>query len=191
MPGRPSPAAVIASASGREPPSRKENADRACSSTYCMAQSYIPSTNQLLCGQIAKNPIKRSMAIKHQLYVPFSRSHSPQHPTTLRRSATAQMHESPALSSVRIQSRPALASALTSTLAGIAGRNLRSANCGDGSHCWSCLSGRRHNMEMVWPMRIEQRGNPTRCLPCESVSPTTARMRAMVISSFAGSGASG
>src|ERR1700760_4248900 len=62
-------AAVSARASGREAPSRKENADRECNSTY-MAQSYIPSTNQLRVLR-SKYAIERSVTIKREIYIPL------------------------------------------------------------------------------------------------------------------------
>src|SRR5215510_7146227 len=60
-----------ASASGSEPPSRKENAERACSSTY-FARSVIHSFHKPLAGKkVLEDAIERDRAVEAQAQVPL------------------------------------------------------------------------------------------------------------------------
>src|SRR5262245_27809114 len=65
------PAQKAANASGSEPPSRKENAERACSSTY-LARSVIHSFHKPLAGEkVLEDAVERDRAVEAQAQVPL------------------------------------------------------------------------------------------------------------------------
>src|SRR5579859_4436923 len=60
-----------ASASGSDPPSRNENAERACNSTYFAGSVIHPFDKPLAGAQVLKHPVEAGGSGEVQFHVPF------------------------------------------------------------------------------------------------------------------------